>query len=80
MTEFIFDGEHLLQIDAIEAVEPYERESIGEPEHYGDHPEVTKVEARIIRSIAGREYISDGSFLEIVDLLMNAQGASEQIA
>lgn len=78
MTDFLFDGEHLIQVDAIEAVEPHERESINEPEHYGDRPEVTKIEARIIRTIAGREYISDGSFLEIIDMLMTL--GQEQVA
>lgn len=79
MTDFIFDGTHLIQVEAIEAVEPHERESVKAAEHYGDHPEVVKVEARLIRTIAGREYVTDGSYLEIVDLLMDSMGASEQI-
>lgn len=81
MTDFIYDGERLVQVSQIESVSPSMRESVGEPEHYGDRPDVVEIETRTIRTISGAEYVSDGSFLEIVDLLMSvAHSGEEQLA
>ena len=71
MTDFLWDGERLIQTSQIESVESYTRESVKPAENYGDHPQVTEIEARVIRTISGQTYISDGSVLEIVDLLMS---------
>lgn len=70
MTDFIYDGVRLIQVGQIESVYPTTRESVKEPEHYGDRPDVVEIEARTVRTISGSEYVSDGSFLELVDLLM----------
>lgn len=83
MTDFIYDGVRLIQVGQIESVYPTVRESLTEPQHYGDRPDVIEVEARTIRTTSGNEYVSDGSFLEIVDLLMelsSRQTSEEQIA
>lgn len=71
MTDFIYDGVRLIQVGQIESVYPTTRESVKEPEHYGDRPDVVEIEARTVRTISGSEYVSDGSFLELVDLLMS---------
>jgi hypothetical protein len=78
MTTFYFDGERLIQVDQIEAVEGIVREKVGEPEAYGDRPPVVEVEARVIRTISGREYISDGSVLDVIDMLMHGSPTGEE--
>lgn len=70
MTDFIYDGMRLIQVSQIESVEPTIRETVKSAENYGERPDVVEIEARTIRTISGSEYVSDGSFLEIVDLLM----------
>lgn len=78
MTGFFFDGERLIQVSQIEAVEPYVRETVGDPASYGARPEIVEVEARLIRTISGQAYISDGSFLEVVDLLTHPRVTGEE--
>lgn len=71
MTGFIYDGERVIQVAQIESVEATERESMTDPAQYGDRPEIQTVEARVIHTISGRSYYSDGSVHEIIDLLMS---------
>lgn len=71
MTSFLWDGVRAIQIGQIESVESYELETMTDPDKYGERPEVQTVEARIVHTISGRSYISEGSVTEVVDLLMS---------
>lgn len=80
MSKFLFDGVRVIQVDQIEAVEPSEVERVTPAEAYGDRPEVTTVEARVIHMVSGQTYTSEGSFLEIVDLLMELSSGAEHVS
>lgn len=72
MSTFIFDGVQAIQRDQIESVRPTTREVLKDSEVYGARSLIEEIEARIIRCISGSEYLSDGSYLDIIDIITEA--------